>query len=235
MNLSEFAFKLIFLFIPGLIAFNIVDKLTFHKEFKTPNILLGSLTYGFICYLIYYFLFIFLADIFPFFPKQTFYFAENLTNSEAKLNFQEIMIVTLFAIPTGLFSAAFVNSRVLFKLSSKLNISDKLDDIGVWNKALEDSLNNWIVIRDVKNDIMYRGWIESFSDGLDNHEILLRQAEVFRNSDANILYSIPSLYINLNKENNLTIEFQTGNFAEDMYNNFIERPSITEEENSQYE
>ena len=218
MNLSEFAFKLIFLFIPGLIVFNIVDKLTFHKEFKTPNILLGSLTYGFICYLIYYFLFIFIPDIFPFFPKQTFYFAENLTNSEAKLNFREIMIVTLLAIPTGLMSAALVNSRLLFKLSSKLNISDKLDDIGVWNKALEDSLNNWIVIRDIKNDIMYMGWVESFSDGLDDHEILLREVEVSRNSDATILYSIPRLYIYLNKENNLTIEFKTGNFPNKIYN-----------------
>jgi hypothetical protein len=80
MNLSEFAFRFIFLFIPGLIVFNIVNKLTFHREFKTPDILLGSLTYGFFCYLIYYSIFILVPSKFLSSQDQPFYFLENLTD-----------------------------------------------------------------------------------------------------------------------------------------------------------
>jgi Family of unknown function (DUF6338) len=220
MNLSEFAFRIICIFIPGLIAFNIVNKLSFHKEFKTPDILLGALTYGFICYLIYYCVFIILIPIiFPFFPRQTFYFTESLTNSQAKLNIQEIAIATLLAIPTGLISTALVNSKLLFKFASKLRISDKLDDIGVWNKAFEASLNHWVIVRDIESNLMYRGWVESFSDGLDGNEILLRDVEVYRNSDGNLLYPVPGLYISLSKEDNLRIEFQSWKFTENMHNN----------------
>jgi hypothetical protein len=45
MNLSEFAFRIIFIFIfiPGLIALNIANKLTFHKEFKTSGVDVSSL------------------------------------------------------------------------------------------------------------------------------------------------------------------------------------------------
>jgi len=229
MNLSEFAFRIIFIFIPGLIAFNIVNKLTFHKEFKIPDILLGSLTYGFLCYLVYYFIFILIPSKLPSFPSQTFYFTESLTNSQAKLNFQEIAVVTVLAIPIGLALSALENYKILYKLANKLKISDKLDDIGVWNKAFDSPLNHWVVIRDIQNDLMYQGWVESFSDGLDNNEILLRDVKVFRNSDQDFLYPVPGLYISLSKDN-LRIEFQSWNFTENMDNNIVVEHKLSQEQ-----
>lgn len=153
-----------------------------------------------------------------------------MTNSQAKLNFQEIAIATLLAIPTGLISAALVNSKLLFRFASKLRISDKLDDLGVWNKAFEASLNHWIIIRDVQNDLMYRGWVEAFSDGLEGNEILLRDVEVYRNSDGEFLYAIPGLYVALEKENNLRVEFQSWEFTENMHNNAVDHSLSHEEE-----
>jgi hypothetical protein len=58
-------------------------------------------------------------------------------------------------------SAALENSKLLYKLAGRLRISDKLDDVGVWNKVFDASLNHWIIIRDFQNDLMYRGWVES--------------------------------------------------------------------------
>jgi hypothetical protein len=234
MNLSEFAFRIIFIFIPGLIAFNIISKLTFHKDFKASDILLGSLTYGFVCYLIYYFMCVIINKL-TFFHTQNFYFGESLTNPQAKLNFQEIAVVTLLAVPIGLILAALINHNVLFKLANKLMISDKLDEISLWNKVFDSSLNHWIVIRDIQNDLMYRGWVDSFSDGLDKNEILLRDVEVYRNSEQGVLYSVPGLYISFNKDENLMIEFQSWEFSENMHNNnnVIENPLNHEKENYQ--
>ncbi|AFY50466.1 hypothetical protein Nos7524_4723 [Nostoc sp. PCC 7524] len=231
MNLSEFAFRIIFIFIPGLITFNIISKLTFHKEFKTSDILLGSLTYGFVCYLIYYFIFILINNKLTFLNTQTFYFVESLTNSQAELNFNEIALVTLLAVPVGLTSAFLINHNLLFKLANKLKISDKLDDISLWNKVFDSPLNHWIVIRDIQNDLMYRGWVDSFSDGLGKNEILLRDVEVYRNSEQGILYSVPGLYISFNKEENLMIEFQSWEFTENMHNNIIENSLTQQKEN----
>ncbi len=219
MNLSEFAFKIIFIFIPGLIAFNIIRSLTFHKEFKTPDILIGSLTYGFICYVIYYFIFILILNQIPLIPERQFYLVEALINSQAQLNFQEIAITTFLAIPTGIIMAALVNYKLIYKIANKLKISYKLDDLGVWNKAFESPFNDWIIVRDHKSDLMYRGWIEAFSDGLDSKEILLRDVEVYRNSDAELLYPIPGLYISFSGDDNIKIEFQSWDYTENMNNN----------------
>ncbi|MDJ0899751.1 MAG: DUF6338 family protein [Xenococcus sp. MO_188.B8] len=216
MNLSEFAFRIIFLFIPGLIAFNIVSNLTFHKEYKTADILLGSLTYGFICYLIYFFIFIFISSELGFSNQPTFYFAENLENIKTQLDFKEITITTLLAIPIGVVFSAFVNSKWLYKFANKINISNKLDDLGVWNRAFDSELNHWIVIRDEQADTMYQGWVDSFSDGSDEKEILLRDVKVFRESNAELLYLVPGLYISFNNKENIKIEFRSWPFTDNI-------------------
>jgi hypothetical protein len=220
MNLSEFAFKVIFIFIPGLIVFKIVDKLTFHKESKTPDILLGSLTYGFVCYLIYDLLFVLIPNKLPFLPKQKFYFEEIITNTQSKLSFYEIFVTTLLAIPLGFILVSLAHHKILFKTARKLKISDKLDDIGLWNETLESSVNRWVVIRDIPNDLMYRGCVHSFSEGLDSNEILLEDVDVYKNSDSCHLYSVPGLYFFLNKEDGLRIELQSWEITKKICNNF---------------
>lgn len=42
MELSEFTFRIILIFVPGLISFLIIDKLTIHKEFKVHQIRRGE-------------------------------------------------------------------------------------------------------------------------------------------------------------------------------------------------
>jgi hypothetical protein len=76
---------------------------------------------------------------------------------------------------------------------------------------------------------VYQGWVESFSDGLDNNEILLRDVKVFRNSDQDFLYPVPGLYICLSKDN-LRIEFQSWNFTENMDNNIVVEHKLNQEQ-----
>ena len=215
MNLSEFAFKIILIFIPGLITFNIVEKLTFHREFKTPKILFGSLAYGFLCYLSYGLLF-FLTPVRNISPVQELYFLQGLSDPQVPPNFWEIGFASFFSIPVGFVSAAWINFRCLYWIARKLKVSDKLDDIGVWNKALGSSLGEWIVIRDYKEDLMYRGWVDSVSEGLDVNEILLRDVDVYVNSTPDSeelrqkhLYHVPRLYFSLRKDDFLVIEIWT--------------------------
>ncbi|MEM6526619.1 MAG: hypothetical protein AAF693_22695 [Bacteroidota bacterium] len=215
MNLSEFALRIVVIFIPGLLSFNIVSKLTFHREFKNSDILLGSFTYGFICYLFYYFVFILLPNSVPFLPNQTFYFIESLTNKDSSLSFNEIFISSILGIPVGFLFAYLVNSKILLYMAAKLKLSNKLDDLGVWNQACEWGQNQWIVIRELDSDLLYRGWLRSFSDGLEGKEMLLQNVEVYRNSDSEHLYQVPGLYVSFNKQNNLKIEFQSWPFDQD--------------------
>jgi len=71
----------------------------------------------------------------------------------------------------------------------------------------------WVVIRDIKNDLMYEGWIKAFSDSTEKDEIFLRDVRVFKNSTSEELYDIPGLYLP-SKGINLIVEFPTLEFTE---------------------
>lgn len=51
MGITEFTFKLILIFIPGIITFIIVDRLTIHREAKPHHWIIYSFLLGFLCYL----------------------------------------------------------------------------------------------------------------------------------------------------------------------------------------
>jgi hypothetical protein len=77
--------------------------------------------------------------------------------------------------------------------------------------------------------------VESFSDGIDDNEILIKDVEVYRNSDGEALYSTPWLYISLNKKDNIRIEFQSNEFTENMNSTILESQLNLEKEKTNHE
>ena len=58
----------------------------------------------------------------------------------------------------------------------------------------------WVTIRDLKNNLVYDGWIKAFSEDSRNPEILLRDVTVYNNSSAEELYEIDAQYLKLDSE-----------------------------------
>lgn len=98
MGLSEFTFRIILLFIPGIVTYIIVDNLTLHREFKIHQSLTFSLVLGFVCYMLY-------LPISSIVPEKVglpaFSFDKVLTKSEVAINLNEVIVVTLLAILVG--------------------------------------------------------------------------------------------------------------------------------------
>lgn len=214
MDLSEFAFRITLMFIPGLIAFKIFEKLTFHKEYKASDTLFGGLTLGFASYLIYYFIFIAIPNSLGANPQKIFYFSESLSNPGRVLNFREILIVTIISIPIGLVFTALVNQRLLYKFANRLRISDIADNLNVWVKVFDSPNREWVVIRDLDRDLMYQGIVEFYSDGAGHNEIFLRQVEVHKISTQDHEYSAKRMYFKLGGDN-FIVEFVTWMSASD--------------------
>lgn len=223
MQISEFTFRLILLFIPGIIACVIVDCLTIHKERKLHEILLYSLLFGFLCYFMYgatiYFLgFLkFLAELLSQLNyKLEFNFLRSLTDNSIKLDLKEIFIVTFLSIPVALLFSFLINYKILYRIAHKLNISKKYGDIDLWSYIMnmKTSESEWVVVRDVENDLMYEGWIQAFSDSSEkNDELFLRDVKVYRNLSGDLLYDIPALYLSRERKS-LLIEFPSFKFSE---------------------
>lgn len=221
MELSEFTFRIILIFVPGLISFFIIDKLTIHKEFKVHQIIINSLMLGFFCYFSYYMMLLLIKIALK--NDIKFSFLKVLIDKNATINFKEIAFVTILSIPIGFLFAFLLNYKVLFRVAHKLKISKKFGDLDVWSYIMNSKIPEWVVIRDIENDLMYEGWIEAFSDSTGVDELFLRDVKVYKNSTAEEYYEIPGLYLPRKREN-LSIEFPLLKFSE-----YKERPQRKED------
>lgn len=78
---------------------------------------------------------------------------------------------------------------------------------------MNSQIPEWVIVRDIENDLMYEGWVQAFSDSTERDELFLRDVKVFTNKTADELYEIPGLYLPKSREN-LTIEFPALKFSE---------------------
>ena len=210
MQLSDLALRIIFLFIPGIVSLIIIDNLTNHKEYKIYQILLYPLLLGFICYSFYFLLLIMLQKIFGI--NTTFSFFEALVDNTKTLDFKEIISVSGLSIITGVVATYMINHKVLHRIAQATRITKKYGDIDVWSYIMNSPDSVWVVVRDIEIDLMYEGWIEAFSSGVEKDELFLRDVIVFRNSTGGELYKIPGLYLHKNRKN-LIFEFPKLEFS----------------------
>lgn len=223
MEISAFTFRLILLFIPGIITFTIIDSLTIHKERKLYQILLNSLIFGFICYVTYALLIYSITLLKSLFillnVDREFTFLRALTDNSIKLDFKEIFITTCLSFPVAFLFTFFINYKILYRLAHKLKVSKKFGDIDLWSYIMNMEMPEWAVVRDVENNLMYEGWIQAFSDSSeDKNELFLRDVKVFRNSSGKELYEVPALYL-ARERKCLIVEFPLLKFSE-----FKDRP-----------
>lgn len=207
MQISEYTFRLFLIFLPGIIAYSIIITLTVHDKITPFKMILNSFLYGFICYLFYYSI----TLVF----KKDFTFFKYLVNPNYPLNFNEILIVTACSIPIGLGFTTLISHKVLFKIAHFFKISRKIGEPGVWSylMSLEPKKldTQWVNIIDRANNLLYHGFIQTFSDNKEQEdELFLRNVTVFKYSDEKAkekpLYYVTGMYLNRKREN-YVVEF----------------------------
>lgn len=209
MQMSEFTFRLILLFIPGIIACIIVETLTVHKEIKIFRFILYSLILGFLCYLLWYVIGAITSKVLGLNIANRVYFFNALVNKNNPIKINEIIFVTFLSLPLGFIISVTINYKLLFRIAQKLRISRKYGDTDVWSYILNSNAPAWAVIRDIENDVIYEGWIQAFSDSTDSlevNELFIRDVKAYKNSTGEFMYQSPATYLRRNMRN-LVIEF----------------------------
>ena len=219
MELSEFVLRALLLFLPGIICAFVVDALTVHRDRKPFDLILLSFVFGMAAYFEYWLIVrttgpwinqhfgnclesIFGAK----FPTQ-FIFLNALQDKTKTLSFSEIGFVCLTSFAQGLILSALDTYKIPHRLARALRITRRSGELDVWGFTFNSPNIQFATIRDLKNDLVYDGWIQSFADDAKNSELLLRDVAVFRNSDGNFLYSVGALYLCIEPKN-VAIEFR---------------------------
>lgn len=202
MQLSDFTFRLILVFLPGIIAFIIIDNLTIHKETKIHHWFVYPLLLGFLSYLPWY---IIVKGVqLTYGVNLPFQFIASITDTKAQVNFSEVIIASLMAVIWGFLITKAITERYLFRFASKFNISKKFPEIDAW-----DNFNNifdpeWITVRDLEKGLSFQGRLISSSDATDRDGIVLTDVKV-HDAYGDFLYYVPVIYIP-RKMDNLLVE-----------------------------
>lgn len=206
MDLSEFTFKILLLFFPGIIAAIIIDTFSIHEK-RTPFFFL---TYSFVLGVSSYFLYWLLINIGPIFcryPLNSINFFQSLTMQNIPLDIREVAFVTLTSIIFSIIVVFILTYKVHFRIARVLKLSKKSGELDIWGYTMNIPDFEYATVRNYSKDLMYDGYIEAFSDDSKNAELLLSEVMVYRNSDAKHLYSVGAIYLSLSRED-IEIEFR---------------------------
>lgn len=211
MEITEFVFKLFVLFFPGIITYLIVQNLSYFVEKKNLNLALYSGIFGLGAYLTYW---VILRAINYFSVIETdVSFISNLLNTSTQLDISEIINVTFIAVFNGFILAVAIRENLLAKIGFGFSKKSIQPSRAIWNSILFERIGEWVVIRDMENDLMYRGWLRNVSDTADEGEIFLRDVRVSKNASAKKLYETPGIYLKFDVTK-ISIEFIDMQFSE---------------------
>ena len=208
MGISEFTLRIILLFLPGIISNLVLEHLTIIKDKGVFRFSIRALILGFLSYFAYYLLALFITSLFGK-PDVQIGFFNALQSAGSKIDFAEVAWVCIISVTLAAILSFALNRKFFIKGASILGLIREIPELNVWEHAFSASRGrNWVVIRDIKNDFMYQGWVNARSDTAHENELFLREVVVFACSTGEELYKAPGLFISRNKDD-LTVEFES--------------------------
>lgn len=208
MEISEFTFKLLLLFFPGIICAYLVDQLTIHRPREAFSFLLQSFVYGIFSYFIYWVGLKMFAYFWPSTANPDITFLRALTDSTVSFSFKEIVFTCGIAIVLACVITVTSRFKFLNRAAHFIGLTKKFGELDVWGYMLNMKEVIWVTVRDHKNDLIYDGWVQAFSDDSKDAELLLRDVSVYKNATAERLYQVGAVYLSMRRED-ISIECRT--------------------------
>jgi hypothetical protein len=204
-DVTELSFRLALIFLPGIVAALLVEKLVSTRDWSTARLALYSLVLGLSCYLIYAVLKALYLWQWP--PHI------NLFRSIAaggSLDLFEIICTTMISPMVGILVSFSLNNHWINRFGHAIHVSDKFGALDVWARTFNSPEISWVVVRDLDRNLAYDGWVEAFSDTYDANELFLRDVKVFESTTSLFLYELEAVYLTRAKDK-LTIEIRKRN------------------------
>ncbi len=208
MNVYEFAFKMLLLFFPGILCAYIADGLTIHRPREAKFFVLQSFVCGIFAYFIYWSGLKIINHLWNNSVAADVLFLRSLTNSNLPFSYREIAIVSVIAIILGAFISFLANYKVLNKCARRIGLTKKFGELDVWGYMLNIKGTVWVTVRDHKNNLIYDGWVQAFSDDSKDAELLLRDVSIYKNDSGERLYQVGAVYLSRKRED-ISIECRT--------------------------
>lgn len=207
-DLSNLFIRLVFLGIPGFLCIKLYWKLTGRSSTPTWVAYLEIGLFSLVCYLLVSLPTSVHNLIWPSEGSVGSKAIVALFDPKAGLDFTEIFWACLVAIPLA-YGLSYIDRRKwVVWVGHFLHVTNRSGDEDIWH-YLNNSphLPEWVVVRDLKRNVVYYGQVRAFSDSKKERELLMSEVTVFNGdkTDGNPLYLADILYVS-RRNDDLVIE-----------------------------
>lgn len=206
MEISSFLIRIILLILPGIISCMLFHKLVGRVVKTKLEDLCEIIIFSVIIYGVYATVVKILGWVGWLDYSVTFF--ETVLDEKASVVWYEILLASLFGLPLA-FIASYVHSNKLInKFGRLVRVTKKFGDEDVWDffhNLPEKPEYEWVYIRDHNKNLVYFGFIHSYSDSEKERELLMGDVDVYSNDEGEFLYKAKMLYL-CRDRHDLTIE-----------------------------
>ena len=218
-SVNDLGLKILFLLIPGIIAFFIIKSVGPKRPRTDFESGLQIFLYGVVCYAIAGAIeggYSWASTC----PTNTHLWNEVVQgavglaalNPETGLGAGQIVFATFIAISLGLLIVILQTHSIPHRILRWLKVTKRTGEVDMWGFTFNSpDLDSWATVRH-PNGKVYQGWVRGYSDGDTERELVLVNVKVFAAPTAepgNLVEvdAIPALYLGLDKTN-AVVEFQ---------------------------
>ncbi len=199
--------KILLLALPGIVALLLYRKLTGADTKKQWHVVFQIMLFSLISYgalgCIYWTL-----RLIPGLDCQLSFFDSLLSERDQQFRWNEVLYASLIAIPVALLASLVYTFSIINRIGCKIRVTKRIFDGDIWEYFNYREDFQWVFVRDHKVDLLYFGWVMAYSETGTDREIILRDVQVFPNTNnAGQLYTVHALYLSRNQDD-LTIEAQ---------------------------
>ncbi len=214
MNLTVFTVRLMILGLPGIICYFLTQKLIGKTKRTNVEIVLLVFVYSTISYVMVY---IIGYSINSFLNKKVNLDVLTILLKEEQQVELSVLVLSIFCgIIFAYILSSLVRYNVLNRVGHKIKSTSRFGDEDVWdyfhNLPDRDRNGGWVIVRDYKYDMSYLGYIDSWSDFGSERELIIINAEVYRNETSQFLYDSKLVYL-CRKPEDISIEIPPENAA----------------------
>lgn len=107
----------------------------------------------------------------------------------------DLVVPFCVAAVVAMVAAVVESHRLVYRWIARPLGIQRNDDEDVWTHLMNSKEVQWIFLRDYRHGLVYKGWVQLYSDSGTNRGLVLRDVDVFDNASGTCLYNVPRLYI----------------------------------------
>lgn len=204
--MTEIAFQLAVLFLPGLVFLGVVDRACLaHRKRSDLHFIVRVFLAGIWCYLLCLLIFWIVPPL------------EGILRQMSRISFARVpgvgeldgaqaayvLLTSLIVAPiAGTVWSKAENDKWVVKMLQRLRVTRRFGDEDIWTFALNlgSAQVEYANIRDFSRELVYGGFVKAYSEDAEVREVLLEHVVVANLHSSEVLFEMPMMYLSFPRD-----------------------------------